>query len=118
MTATAKRREFSVAVKKAAKARAGDNCEASFCGMPFGGESPEYHHVKEDFYEGEPTLENCLVVHYRCHKLLTKAAAPAMAKVRRIEKKAAGIKSKGRSRFQTNRNGLYRQKLDGTVERR
>lgn len=90
------RQEFSVAVQKAASRRANGYCEHPPCGQPFAGRRPEFHHVKEDFYEGEPTIENCWVVCPPCHKWLTAQAAPIMAKVRRIEKKAAGIKRKGR----------------------
>ena len=111
------RQEFSVKVRKAAWARCQGKCEADFCGMAFGGESPEYHHVKEDFYDGEPTLENCLVVHYRCHKLLTKAAATGMAKVRRIETKSAGIKPTGRP-MPGSRNSAWKQTMNHGWQRR
>lgn len=87
------RREFPVAVQKAAFKRAAGKCE--ICCLPFAGR-PEYHHRREDFFGGAPTLENCQCICSKCHRLLTSKAAPKMAKTRRQAKAQAGIKSKGR----------------------
>ena len=82
------RREFTVAVKKAAKLRAGDNCEE--CKLPFGGMRPEYDHDKEDTFGGEPTLENCRVLCPPCHRRKSSSRQRVIAKSNRVRNKAAG----------------------------
>jgi 5-methylcytosine-specific restriction enzyme A len=88
------RHEFTVAIKLAAWTRAHGTCEN--CGLPFRGRRPEYHHIRESFFGGAATLENCLCICVPCHKWFTSQAAPRMAKTRMQEKAAAGIKPKGR----------------------
>ncbi len=109
------RRDFSVSVQKAAFARADGNCEN--CGLPFGGRRPEYHHAQEDFFGGEPTLENCLCICPPCHKWFTANAAPRMAKTRRQAKAEAGIKPNGRP-MPGSRRSPWKCKIGGGVERR
>lgn len=87
------RREFPAKVKEAAFERSEGNCE--HCGLPFAGERPEYHHVLECGFGGEPTLDNCLAVHKRCHRRITSTqSVPLIAKADRVKRKAAGIKRK------------------------
>jgi 5-methylcytosine-specific restriction endonuclease McrA len=89
------RLEFSHATKEAAFSRANGFCE--HCKLPLNGERPEYHHITEAWLGGDNSLENALVVHKRCHKLLTKVVShKRVAKVKRIVKSAAGIKRKYR----------------------
>lgn len=83
------RREFSVAVKKLAKERAGDSCEG--CGVPFAGRRPEYDHDKEDTFGGEPTLDNCTVLCPPCHRAKTSSRQRVIAKSNRVRNKSAGI---------------------------
>jgi 5-methylcytosine-specific restriction protein A len=82
------RREFSVIVRRLAKARAGKNCEG--CGLEFGGMRPEYHHKKEDTYFGDPVLENCQVLCPPCHRTITKARQRDIARSNRVRNKANG----------------------------
>lgn len=88
------RREFSLATKKAAKERAGDTCECG-CGRPFGDhpkERPEYHHAIEAYKGGDNSLENCLCIRVDCHAAITATeSAPGAAKVRREDKRRAGL---------------------------
>jgi 5-methylcytosine-specific restriction endonuclease McrA len=87
------RLEFSHATKEAAFSRANGFCE--HCKLPLNGERPEYHHITEAWLGGDNSLENCLVVHKRCHKLLTKDVShKRVAKVKRIKKKKANVKRK------------------------
>lgn len=109
------RSKFSVATRKAALERClalhydmhrrdlrVPCCEA--CGQPFNserpefhykkeayfGERPEFHHKKEAYFGGKDSnsLENCLVVHKRCHKLLTaQQSVPVISKTQRLIKK-------------------------------
>jgi hypothetical protein len=54
-----------------------------------------------------------------CARLKTKRDTALIAKAKRIRAKHLGIKTrKTRSSFQTNRDGPFRKKLNGTVERR
>lgn len=85
--------EFQQAVRRAAWERCGGICECG-CGVEIvTGDGPEFHHRVEDWLGGEPTLENCWCVRRRCHKRLTKERAPALAKVRRLEKERKGWKA-------------------------
>jgi 5-methylcytosine-specific restriction protein A len=93
------RLEFSKTTKEAGYDRCKidgvPHCED--CRLPLGAERPEYHHILEAWLGGDNSLENCQVVHYRCHKRLTKTQSiPRVAKVRRIEAKNAGIRPRGR----------------------
>jgi hypothetical protein len=109
------RQEFSKATKAAAFERANGMCECG-CQMPLVGR-PEYDHNQEDFIGGNNSLENCRCVNKKCHDRKSKKNRPAIDKTRRIIEKAAGLRTSGRS-FQTNRNGKYKMKMNGTVERR
>mgnify|MGYP003342700533 CR=1 FL=1 len=85
------RKEFTKTIKVAAIKRATvDNevyCEA--CGILTKGRF-EIDHVKEDFYGGEPTLENAMVLCVACHREKTSESAKPMAKARRLEAKHVG----------------------------
>lgn len=91
------RKEFSKSVKVAAIKRATkDNevyCEK--CGVLTKGRF-EIDHVKEDFYGGQPTLDNAMVLCIECHREKTSGGAKTMAKVRSLEAKHVGaVRSKG-----------------------
>ncbi len=59
------------------------------------------------------------IAHVICARLKTKRDTALIAKAKRIRAKHLGIKTrKTRSSFQTNRDGPFRKKLNGTVERR
>jgi 5-methylcytosine-specific restriction endonuclease McrA len=83
------RQEFPKNVRLAAWKRADGNCEE--CKTPFLGRRPEYHHIKEDTFGGEPTLENCLCICNACHSKITRKRAAVIAKSNRIRNKYAGI---------------------------
>lgn len=92
------RKEFSKSVKVAAIKRATrDNevyCEK--CGVLTKGRF-EIDHIKEDFYGGEPVLENAMVLCLTCHRDKTSESAKPMAKARRLEAKNVGaIRPKGK----------------------
>ena len=81
-------------------------CE--YCHRPFGRERPEYHHIVEAYLlsNGGESVANALVVHRKCHKLLTKKRKPEIDKVRRIIEKRQGttgrkqkIQSRGFQRY-------------------
>ncbi len=103
------RREFSRATKKAAWERCHreyyhgpadiinkmPTCEAPGCGAPFFEERPEYHHIIPAAFGGmgDNRLDNCLVVHKRCHKRLTAdVTIPQTSKANRILEKRAGLR--------------------------
>jgi 5-methylcytosine-specific restriction protein A len=111
------RREFSVAVRKAAWERCQGKCES--CGTPFMGRRPDYDHVKPDGLDGEPTLGNCQVLCRICHEYKThQQDRPVMAKADRQGKAEAGIKAiRGPPMPGTKRSGL-RKRMNGNVERR
>ena len=92
------RKEFSKSIKVAAIKRATrDNevyCEK--CGVLTKGRF-EIDHIKEDFYGGEPVLDNAMVLCLICHREKTSESAKPMAKARRLEAKNVGaVRPKGK----------------------
>ncbi len=84
------RREFTKVTKEAAWVRCQGLCEA--CGQPILPQRPEYHHIIEAALDADAGLDNILVVHKKCHAILTKEQSmPRVAKVNRIRNKARGI---------------------------
>ena len=79
---------------------------------------PEYHHKKEAYLGGDNSLENCLVITKKCHRIITDERRREIDKTRRISEKNAGVrKRKGRPMPGTRASG-WRKKMDGTAERR
>lgn len=112
------RREFPAKVKVAAYERSKGNCEG--CGaMLFAGKF-QYDHDKPDYFEGEPTLENCKVLCTNCHGEKTaRNDMPKIAKSKRVRKKHLGIKKPNSGRgFPTNRDGRFKKKISGEVVER
>ncbi len=86
------RSEFSVATKKAAKERAGENCEN--CGAVFSASNPpNFDHEIPDGLGGDNTIDNCRVLGGKCcHEEKThKVDRPMMAKADRLYKKNNGL---------------------------
>lgn len=122
------RREFPTSVRREALRRSGGLCEATGgryglepgarCSAPLG-YGFEYDHELPDWYGGEPTLENCVVVCRTCHKHAThRVDAPKMAKARRSHAKHLGARAPSRNPLPGSRASKWRRKMDGTVERR
>ena len=61
----------------------------------------------------EGNLQPLLTAH---HRVKTKADVAIKSKTARVRAKHLGLRK--RSSFQTNRSGPYRQKMNGTIERR
>jgi len=85
------RKEFPRSVKVAAVKRATVNGEifCEKCGVLTKGKF-EIDHIKEDFYGGQPTLDNAKVLCVDCHKDKTSNNAKIIAKTRRLEAKHVG----------------------------
>jgi 5-methylcytosine-specific restriction endonuclease McrA len=75
-----------------------------------------YDHRIPDQMGGEPTLENCQVICLGCDKPKTAADQGAIAKAKRLEMRAAGIRK--RSSFACSRSSPWKKKIDGSVVRR
>jgi len=101
-----KRAEFSKATKLAAWDRCRGLCECG-CGQKILG-TPEYDHVIEETLTHDNSLENCMVMAKRCHRLKTSENRPEIDKTRRILEKRAGVR-KGRG-FRGGR------KFDGSIK--
>ena len=86
------RAEFSKRTKLEAFKRSGGQCECCTARLFVG--KYDFHHVKEDTFGGEPTLENCKVLCTVCHDKITGARAAVIAKSNRIRAKHLGIKRK------------------------
>ena len=92
------RKEFPKSVKVAAIKRAtqGKEVFCEKCGVMTKGKF-EIDHIKEDFYGGEPVLENAMILCVACHREKTSSSAKPMAKVRKVEAKHVGaIRPKGK----------------------
>jgi hypothetical protein len=85
------RKEFTKATKGAALERSSVDgvvtCEV--CHMPFIGESPKFHH--KDSRSDDNSLENCVVVHEKCHRIITAELRPGVDKATRIRDKLLGL---------------------------
>lgn len=97
------RKEFPRSVKVAAVKRAMRDGEVycEQCGVMTKGRF-EIDHDKEDYFGGEPTLENAKVLCISCHSAKTAKNAKIIAKTRRLEASNVGatrpkgqIKSRG-----------------------
>lgn len=86
------RQEFSKAVRRDAFLRANGRCE--WCGQKLLPGNIEYHHTREAYLGGEPTMDNCLVLCRKCHAAITKERRTAIDKTRRLSDKRMGIKPK------------------------
>lgn len=110
------RREFTKAIKLAARNRCGGNCEGC-TGKLFPGKY-EFHHDKEDTFGGEPTLENAVVLCINCHDRITYSRAKVIAKSNRVRNKFLGIKTKKSRPIPGSKASGLRRRMDGTVEKR
>lgn len=109
------REEFSKKVKIEAFARCKGRCEA--CGALLRPRGFDYDHDKPAAFEGRAVVENCRVLCKPCHGQKTYGRdIPAIAKSNRIRAHRAGIRK--RSRFPTSRDGPFKAKIGGGVERR
>jgi 5-methylcytosine-specific restriction endonuclease McrA len=110
------RREFPKHVKLATWQRADGHCEK--CTTKCYPGHFEYHHIKEDTFNGEPTLENCQLLCIACHSKITRKRAAAIAKSNRIRNREIGIKKNIARPLPGTRASGWKHKMDGTWERR
>lgn len=111
------RREFSTKVRMAAWDRCGGRCEECTAKL-FPGKF-QYDHIVPDALGGEPTLENCKVLCSNCHGAKTaRRDVPMVAKSNRVKARHIGAKTRSGRGFAGNRNGKFKKRMDGTVERR
>jgi 5-methylcytosine-specific restriction endonuclease McrA len=90
-----KRAEFSKATKLEAFQRANGFCECG-CGQKLMTRA-EYDHIVPAALGGTNSLDNCMVLDRRCHRLKTsKTDVPQIAKSQRIYEKHAGIRKSSR----------------------
>jgi hypothetical protein len=95
---TSRRRNFPAAVKLAAFRRCQGRREGDCGGARLYVGKFEYHHRIPDGLDGEPTLENCVVLCIACHDAVTyREDIPRIAKTKRAQRKHLGIHSPGRS---------------------
>lgn len=109
------RAEFSKATKLAAWQACGGRCQSCTAKLFTG--NIEYHHDQECTFGGTAALQNCVVLCRTCHSIITRKQASVIAKSNRVRARHLGLRSRRRS-FATNRDGPFKQRMDGTVERR
>jgi 5-methylcytosine-specific restriction enzyme A len=106
--------EFSAKIRDAAYERAGGCCEE--CGRRLATGDIEYDHRIPWDTSRDSSLQNCVCLCRGCHRGKTRADIKDIAKGRRVRRKHRGIKKlRG---FATNRDGPFKRKLVGTIERR
>jgi 5-methylcytosine-specific restriction endonuclease McrA len=110
------RQEFSKSTKLKAFLAAKGLCKN--CGIKLSTANVEFHHDKECTFGGDAKLDNCVPLCKNCHRAVTKQQAPVIAKSSAVRAKNLGIKPKRKSSFQTNRDGAFKKRMDGTVVRR
>ena len=108
------RKEFSDKTKELAFKRANGCCE--ICGFPFAGERPDYDHILSCEEGGDNSVDNCAVIHSRCHKQKTKDHSRRRAKTKRVRRKTRGIRKP--SRFPGAKNSRWKKKINGEVVER
>ena len=81
------------------------------------GDEWDLEHIKALCNGGEHRESNLAPALRTAHKEKTAQDRGEKAKVDRLKKKHFGMSEKKRG-FQTNKNGMFKKKLDGTVERR
>lgn len=114
--------EFTNATKRDAFMRAQGRCEGLLpnkqrCNVKLRSGSVHYDHITPTWLSGDNSLENCAVLCLPCHRHKTgNRDVPMIAKTKRQRDRDQGIKSK--SSFQTNRDGPFKKKMDGSVVRR
>src|SRR5689334_15021397 len=85
------RAEFSKRTCEQAWERANGNCE--YCGTPFAGRRPDYHHHIPAALGGGNSLENCRCICGPCHRNVTAVEdLPRITKAKSIEEKRAGLR--------------------------
>ena len=106
------RLEFSAKVKMEALARSNGLCEGRDCGAKLTIGKYHFDHVTPDALGGKPTLANCQVLCWACHRAKTSAHdVPKIAKAdRQRAKHLVGRTRQPRSQF--------KRKLSGEVVRR
>ena len=107
--------EFSAKVRSDAYERSGGMCECG-CGRPLVVGQIDYDHRIPFDTSRDSSLSNCVCILRGCHREKTKTDIRDIAKGRRIRRKHRGINK--RSGFQTNRDGPYIRRMDGTIEKR
>ncbi len=120
------RAEFTKPTKREALKRSGGKCEGSGprYGLPAGqrcncdlAHGVIFDHDDPDANSKDNSVGNCRCICPGCNKFKTgKIDIPMIAKTTRQSDKALGIKK--RSSFQTNRDGRFKKKMNGQVERR
>jgi len=107
--------EFTAKVREQAYERSGGKCECG-CGTPLATGAIEYDHRIPWEISQDSSLENCLCLTRGHHREKTRTDIKDIAKGRRIRRKHRGQYK--RSGFPTNRNGPYKRRMDGTIEKR
>lgn len=111
------RKEFSAKTKAEAFQRAQGRCED--CTARLGPGNVEYDHIVPAAFDGPSTLDNCKVLCRSCHKGKTgKTDAPRIAKAKRAERKHIGARATSKRPIAGSKASGWRQKMDGTWERR
>lgn len=106
------RQEFSKATKLLAFHNCRGRCQQ--CDAKLSTGNVEFHHDVECTMGGSAEIGNCVVLCRTCHSAITRQRATIIAKSNRVRANHLGIKRK-RLSFQTNRDGKYKRKMDGSV---
>lgn len=121
------RMNFPGRVREAALERAEGRCEhvdaeGNRCPCALRPGYYDFAHILADRMGGRPTLDNCGVWCRDCHRAETSREAAAIARQRRVEKRAAGTKAPtrpmpGSTFFRTSRglDGRVRDRATGAV---
>ena len=117
------RREFSSKTKRLAWERCGGWCEGIWssgfrCGVRLFPGRFTYDHIDPDWYSKDNELENCQVICRECDRKKTAKDQGDIAKSKRIIDRGMGIRRRKGRGFQTNRDGKFRKRMNGTIERR
>lgn len=92
--------------------------KCAHCGCKVLGRA-EYHHGIPLALGGASSLENCVVLCSKCHRIHTSTIdVPAISKVKRIRAKSTGTKRPTSRPIAGSKASPWKHKLNGQVERR
>lgn len=122
------RLEFTAKTKRQAFERSSGICECRMvpmlnrpqgCGQKLSEGRIRYEHIIPDNIRPDNSLDNCAALSLGCWREKTDTYdRKIIAKSNHVRDKARGIKRKPGRSFATNRNSLFKRKMDGTIVKR
>ena len=114
------RKRFSATALMARLLEFDGKCADPECRCKLGGSHSriEWDHIIPLEMRGEDAIDNLQPLCTACHKRKTKTDKGHIAKAKRMDQRQAGIRRQSRSSFPTNKDGKFKAKIGGGIEKR